>query len=87
MIKTLNNYFSKIYCINLDRRPDGWKLCLEEFKQLNIIVERVSAVDDRISGLTQTNINILNDAIKNSYNNILILEDDVQLILNFIKYY
>lgn len=84
-MKTLNDFFSKIYCINLDRRPDRWKESLNEFKKLNITVERVSAIDGGVSGLTLTNYNILKEAILNNYNNILILEDDVMFIDNFYE--
>ena len=33
-ITTLNDYFDKIYCINLDRRTDRWKETRVEFKKL-----------------------------------------------------
>ncbi len=32
----LNNYFDKIICINLDRRPDRWKEAQEQFKNAGI---------------------------------------------------
>lgn len=88
-MKTLNEFFSKIYCINLDRRPDKYEQCQPEFKKLNIDVNRVSAVDGKTVerpntrwspgcyGLVLTNINILTEAMQNKYDSILILEDDV----------
>jgi len=84
-MKTLNDFFSKIYCINLDRRPDRWEESLKEFEKLNINVERVSAVDGGVSGLTLTNYNIIKEAIFNNYKNILILEDDIKFINNFYE--
>lgn len=42
---TINDYFEKIYCINLDRRPDRWQECLEEFSIHNLEVSRFSGVD------------------------------------------
>lgn len=39
------NQIDKIYCINLDRRPDRWKQADAEFKKHNLQVERFSAVD------------------------------------------
>lgn len=46
MKHAVNNIFDKIYCVNLDRRPDRWKQTLYEFNEHNILnVERVSAVD------------------------------------------
>lgn len=44
-MKTLNDYFGKIYCVNLDKRTDRWELCQEEFKKIGIEVERFSAFD------------------------------------------
>jgi GR25 family glycosyltransferase involved in LPS biosynthesis len=96
-MKTLNDYFSKIYCINLDRRPDRYEQCLNEFKKLNVVVERVSAVDGNKFlktelnsnsahyGLILTNVNILKDAILNNYDNVLILEDDVNFVDDFYE--
>lgn len=45
MSSFLNSYFDKIYCINLDRRPDRWQECEEIFAKQDLIVERISAVD------------------------------------------
>ena len=89
-MKTLNEYFSKIYCINLDSRPDKYNECLIEFEKLNISVQRVSGIDGKLwfkpglnlsagaYGLLLTNIKIIEDAILNNYKSILILEDDVK---------
>jgi len=94
-MKTLNDFFSKIYCINLDSRPDKYKLCLEEFNKINIEVERVPGIDGKkyfkpgmnrnagCYGLLQTKLKIYNDAIKNNYDNILILEDDITFVNKF----
>ena len=41
----LNDYFDKIICINLDRRPDRWREVQEQFKKAEIKAERFSAVD------------------------------------------
>jgi hypothetical protein len=30
-MNALNNFFKKIYCINLDRRPDRWEHASEQF--------------------------------------------------------
>ena len=94
-MKTLNDYFSKIYCINLDRRTDKYEQCLEEFEKIKITVERISAIDGiqyfktgihknaGAYGLLLTNIKIIEEARLNNYKNILILEDDVKFIENF----
>ena len=38
------DYFDKIFCINLDSRPDRWELAQSEFDKVGILdrVERVS---------------------------------------------
>lgn len=93
-VKTLNDFFDKIYFINLDRRTDRFQECLIEFKKHNIIAERISAIDGSKTfkeglnrnagahGLMLTTINIFEDALKNKYERILILEDDVLFIEN-----
>lgn len=35
------------YCINLDRRSDRWEHMSSQFKNLNLVVERVSATDGK----------------------------------------
>ncbi len=85
----LNEFFDKIYCINLDRRPDRWAECQLEFEKINLNVERVSAIDGRkiknntrlkngALALTLTVYDIITEAIEKKYNKILILEDDIE---------
>lgn len=40
------DYFDKIFCINLDSRPDRWELAQDEFRKVGILdrVERVTAL-------------------------------------------
>lgn len=46
----INQYFDKIYCLNLDRRLDRWNKVNKQFSKLKINVERWSAIDgDAIS--------------------------------------
>ena len=75
-------YFDKIYCINLDSRPDRWGECLIEFANLGITdqVERMPGVvkDRGIAGCTMSHLNCIKDAKKHNYKNVLILEDDVR---------
>ena len=74
----LNNYFDKIYCINLDKRTDRWESCVKEFEKHDLNVERFSAIEGGANGLLETNKKILQDAIEKEYSSILILEDDVE---------
>lgn len=92
-MKTLNDYFDKIVCINLDRRTDRWKKCQTQFKEFNLKVERFSAIDGK--ELTQktrlksgelgallSHLKIIESAKKDNLKNILILEDDVEFNKN-----
>lgn len=92
----LNNYFDKIYLINLDKRTDRLEKCNEEFTKICSTFTRVSAIDGSTLGLVldnnngavrwnsgayalvKTTINILQDAIDNNYQRILIFEDDIE---------
>jgi hypothetical protein len=83
--------FDKVYCINLDKRPDRMEKFNNEVSKYDLgDFERVSAIDGekldisqfntRLSrgelGLLMTNLNIIKTAKKNNYESILILEDD-----------
>ena len=53
----LNDYFDKVYCINLDKRTDRWKESTDEFKKWGVSgVTRYSAVD---GSLLKINTNLL----------------------------
>ena len=82
-------FFSKIYCINLDSRTDRWEHAKEEFSKINILdkVERFSAIkhDDGRIGVIKSNLEILKIAKANNYDNVLIFEDDVLFINNPIE--
>jgi GR25 family glycosyltransferase involved in LPS biosynthesis len=81
----VNDFFDKIYCINLPNRTDKWKECEIEFQKHSLIVERFDAKRGKQTGhltpgevgLIETNIDIFRDAISKGYKKILILEDDV----------
>ena len=87
----LNEYFDKIYCINLDRRFDRWKRFVKQSNKFHLTgVERISAIDGNnlnpldynspLSkgelGLLLTVTNIFENAKKENLEKILILEDD-----------
>lgn len=83
------DFFTKIYCINLDERTDRWEHAKNEFSKLGILdkIERFSAIkheDGRI-GIIKSNLEILKIAKHNNYDNVLIFEDDVQFINNTIE--
>ena len=88
---TLNSFFEKIYCINLDRREDRWTDCEKEFTKHGLLVERISATDwkdvfpdteytaryrGNIANLTSY-IRTLEKAQSDKAASFLVLEDDV----------
>lgn len=95
-MENFHRYFNRIFCINLDRRPDKWVDSLEEFKKWDIVnFQRVPAYDGKglnkndyriktsEAGLILTNIDILKSSIENKFERILILEDDFYLTGEF----
>jgi len=90
---SLNTYFDKIFCINLDRRPDRWEDCLKQFKLYNIKdVERFSAYDglkanlevepstSGVCGCARSHQILLQKAADGPWNRVLILEDDFHIL-------
>jgi GR25 family glycosyltransferase involved in LPS biosynthesis len=85
----LNNYFEKIYCINLSERTDRWNHVTNEFNKIGCSVERVEAVDGKrlpiVSnqinpgevGAYLSHMNLLKYIIDNNIQTALIFEDDV----------
>lgn len=80
----INEFFSKIYCINLDERTDRWEQAQIEFNKLGIadFVERWPAIknDDGNLGCTLSHMSIIKHCIENDYKNVLIFEDDVLFV-------
>lgn len=88
-MKTINNYFEKIYCVNLARRPERWELSKEQFATHGINAERCEAVDgtkhDRVGrmshgevGCLLSHLNILKECRDKNISNVFITEDDVE---------
>jgi len=77
-------HVDKIFCINLDSRPDRWEESKQEFKKLGIDndVERISAanIQPGIIGCTKSHYECIKLAKNRNYNNVLILEDDVRFV-------
>lgn len=76
--------FEKIYCINLDKRKDRWKKCIEEFKKIDILdrVERFSAIEHKIGecGCRLSHTEVIKKCKEEGYKNVLIFEDDVEFL-------
>jgi len=79
---TLNDWFDKILCINLDDRTDKWRNCQRLFKEHNMTVERFRAHDlrngtkDVLRGCTASHRGCLELICHHGWKRTLILEDD-----------
>jgi GR25 family glycosyltransferase involved in LPS biosynthesis len=94
---SFNKYFDKLYCINLDKRPDRWLEAKNEFNKFKIEnVERFSGVDGNElkqnlkilngeAGILLTHINLIKKCLDDKVSNVLIFEDDV-IFTNEINY-
>jgi glycosyl transferase family 25 len=81
---------SKVYCINLDRRPDRWQQVSEQFTKHNLQVERFAAIDWKLAGVppivapTLSHYQVIQKAKAEGINDVLIFEDDAVLHEHFI---
>jgi len=98
-IHIINDYFDKIYCLNLDKRKDRWIKTKKKLDEFGINVERFPAIDgddltdeqlkkyDKINkyeiGCMLSHYGIIKEAKEKHYKRILIFEDDVMFIENF----
>jgi len=94
----LNDYFEKIYCINLDSRKDRWVEVQKKFEKNNIEVERISAVEgsklnldfppeikEGAVGCSLSHLFAMKIAKQLGLKNYLIFEDDVEFVENFCE--
>lgn len=77
----LNEFFDKVYCINLDSRLDRWTVAQKEFEKIGFIPERYSAIKHEQSwrGCYLSHLDILRKARDNN-ESVLIFEDDIEFI-------
>lgn len=88
----LNQYFDKIYCINLERRPDKWVQCMEQFDRFGIVAERFDGHEPTKdlssgeiygggnSGCTNSHRGVLELIAHHRFERALVLEDDFQIV-------
>ena len=90
------NYFDKIFCINLDSRPDRWESAKSEFVKHNLDVERIPAIKgsnlnlewppeikEGAVGCSLSHLFTMKLAKQMRLNNYLVLEDDIVFDENF----
>ena len=94
----INEFFGKVLCINLDRRPDRWEEVQKEFERHGrLAVERLAAVDGKLhpvlgrltpgeTGCRMSHVAALEIAAQ-SAKPTLILEDDVEFQDYFVNFF
>jgi hypothetical protein len=83
------DYFEKIYCINLDSRPERWKEAQVELSKAGILdrVERISGVvcKDPHEGCARAHLKVIEQSKRLGLSNCLIFEDDVWIMPDEIE--
>lgn len=89
------DFFDKIFCINLDSRPDRWEKSKIEFDKHGIKVDRISAIDGKklnispnpegVKACALSHLHVLKLAKYLGLDNYLILEDDIEFHENFVN--
>jgi GR25 family glycosyltransferase involved in LPS biosynthesis len=86
----MNNFFDKIFCLNLESRQDRWEKSCQEFLKHNIHAERIYGIDGRKCNTTNLKISkgafgcllsqffVLKYAQHLGLKNFLFLEDDIE---------
>lgn len=81
----INEYFDKIFCINIARRTDRWQRVTEEAERFGITIERFEGYD--LSkykmgnhGCTASHRHLMEYALYHDWKRILILEDDFNIL-------
>lgn len=98
---SFHNFFSNIFCINLEKRKDRWEGFVEECKKNNILnYQRFDAIDGKKIlnntnllngelGILLTHLDLIKKCKNKNFENVLIMEDDVlfsEEINNLEKY-
>lgn len=90
------NFVDKIYCVNLDRRPDRWKYASAQFEAAGLKVERFAAIDSQdfkieyptkpgACGCALSHYFLIERAKMLGFKTVMIFEDDIELKPRFIS--
>jgi len=82
----LNDFFDKVFVINLDHRIDRWEKVVDRFKSINLNdYERFSAIKSQEGweGCKLSHLSIIKIAKERGYKNFIVFEDDFLLHDNF----
>ena len=84
--KIFNNLeIDNIYCLYLEKNKERKNNVLKEFEKANLQVEMFEGInhENSATGCLLGHVNIVKDAKKNGYKNILIFEDDIEIKAKF----
>lgn len=93
---TPNEYFTRIFCINLARRVDRWAHVEQECRRTGLSVERFEACDNvvidghlsAVAGCTASHRTLLELTARHEWPRVLILEDDFEIWMpNFNRWF
>lgn len=74
----------RITCINLDKRPERWTKCKQEFAKVGLAdcVERFSGIEvtPGIAGCSLSHYNVIKQAKIDGCKSVLVFEDDVEFL-------
>lgn len=77
-------HFDKVYCVNMDKRPDRWEQAQKEFDKIGIRgqVERWPGTENKDGnlGCTLSHLSIIKHCKEQGYEKVLIFEDDVLFV-------
>lgn len=84
MRSILVDKIDRISCINLDKRPDRWEKCKEEFNKVGLTdyVERFPGIEASpgIKGCSLSHYSVIKQAKLDGCKSVLVFEDDVEFI-------
>jgi GR25 family glycosyltransferase involved in LPS biosynthesis len=91
----IGSYFDRVFCINLDSRPDRWEDASKEFEKHSLQVERIPGIDgskmnldfppeikEGAVGCALSQFFAIKYAKQLGLNKFLLLEDDIQFVEN-----
>jgi len=89
---SVNEFFEKVFCINLDSRQDRWQETSKILSDHSIVAERVPSIVGSalkipgaggVTGCALTHLFVLKHARQLQLDNFLLLEDDIELAHKF----
>lgn len=84
----INRYFDQVFCINIARRTDKWKLFCDDMAKQNIEFQRIEGCDmPRYGnhGCTEAHGKLLSIIASSTWNRVLVFEDDSKPVFDNVN--